>query len=114
MSPVSFKGFFLGVGGELPLRERLGAKMTLDFGLLSSAQETGALAVSVQSANDVNFFMGGYYRWNPKMTLNMGLDVTAHGADYADSSTLTQKVVSLGPSLVVYFSVLHVSVDRVH
>lgn len=102
-SPIAFKGFFIGVGGDFPLREKFGAKMTFDLGLFSSAQETGDAAFDIQGANDVSFFVGGYYRWSPKMTLSLGLDVLAHAAGYSDSSTLTQKIVSFGPSLLYSF-----------
>ncbi len=102
-SPVSFKSPFVGVGGEIPIRDKYIVKMGFDLGVFVSAKETTATLGTITSATDISFYIGGSYRMEPKMTLNLGLEVLSHGADYSDQSSLTQKIVSVGPSLIYYF-----------
>jgi len=66
--PSSFKGVFLGVGGDLPIRANFGAIISLDFGLFISGSRkqfestTASTATSTggDGASAVSFFLGGY------------------------------------------------------
>jgi hypothetical protein len=101
--PCTTKGLFLGVGGDLPLRNGWGALVNFDFGFLNTVSASDFISSSAQSVSSVNFFLGGYYRWKPSLSLRMGLDITSQGADFTDGSTLTHKVTSIGPSLQYFF-----------
>lgn len=102
-APISFKTLVLGVGGDLPLRGGYGALLALDFGLFPGATQTGLASTGAPtSATDVSFFIGGYFRPSPRMTLRAGVDVSSQGAGFR-ASELSQKTVSFAPSLLYYF-----------
>jgi len=102
LGPMAFRGLFLGVGGELPIRGGWGAVLSIDFGLLSSASQSGFNPGAVQSSSDVGFFGGAFYRAAPRMTYRLGFDIDAHSADFTTSS-VTHRKISFGPSLLYYF-----------
>ncbi len=102
-SSNSVKGLFLGVGGALPLREPFGLLLNLDFGILTSASDDNPAAASISGASSVNFYIGGYYRLDQRMTLKAGFEILSQGADYASGAGFSQKVITFGPSLVYYF-----------
>jgi hypothetical protein len=99
----SFTGLFLGVGGDLPIRGDYGALFDLDFGFINGASESGYSTPNVKSSSNVQFRVGGYYRLQPRLTLRIGFDVTAQGADFDGGGSVSNKVVSIGPSLQYYF-----------
>jgi hypothetical protein len=108
LGPVTFGSLFLGVGGDLPIRDGFGGTVSLDFGVLPSATETNVVTGTGvgQSVTDVSFFVGGYYRWTPRLTIRAGLEVFAHSANFlgsTSSSALSQRVVTFAPSLLYYF-----------
>jgi hypothetical protein len=106
-SPTTFGGPFLGLGADLPVRGRYGATLSLDFGILSSASETGLGMGASQAATSFSIYAGGYYRITPRMTARVGFDLMAQSADFVDQTlgpvNLTQKVVSFAPSIQFYF-----------
>jgi len=109
-SPISFKGLFIAVGGDLPIRGGFGAILNIDFGLFTDGSDSSNLFGQVSSANDVEFFAGAYYQYTPRIRFQLGIDVLANGATYTNTSStpsstsnLTQKVVSLVPGIVYYF-----------
>ncbi len=99
----SFKGFLIGIGGDLPVRGGYGAMISLDFGLLTSASESDFTLGALSGASSIAFAAGGYYRPNQRMMLKVGFDILAQGADSAASATLTHRVVTFGPTLVYFF-----------
>lgn len=101
--PSSFSGLFLGLGGDLPLREPLGLLFTLDLGVLKGAEETGMVSSTISGSTDVSFFAGAYYKFDPRMSARAGIDVMIHGADFSNGGSLSHKVISFGPSLLYYF-----------
>jgi hypothetical protein len=115
VGPVSFSSIFLGVGGDLPIRDGFGALVNLDFGLLPSASESSVVTGNGtgQSVTDVVFFIGGYYRWSPRLSIRAGVEVFSHGAGFIGSSAgasgssarseLTQRVITFSPSIIYYF-----------
>jgi hypothetical protein len=106
---VSIGSLFLGVGGQLPLRDDIGLLLNFDFGVLPSATETNIVtgSGSGQSVTDIAFFLGGYYHFSPRMSVRAGLDVLSHSATFAGtggrSASLSQKVITFAPSLIYYF-----------
>ncbi len=108
LGPVTFGSLFLGVGGDLPIRDNFGALVSLDFGVLPSATETNVVTGTGngQSVTDVGIFVGGYYRWTPRLSVRAGVEVMAHSANFvgaSGSSELSQKVITFAPSLLYYF-----------
>jgi hypothetical protein len=106
-NPIGFHGLFLGLGGELPLTDQWGAILNLNFGVFTGASEDTAFLGSISGTSDVDFFIGGYYRLDPRITIRAGFDIQANGADGTSStygnSSVSQKVISFVPSLVYYF-----------
>lgn len=101
--PASFKGLFIGVGGELPIRAQYGLALNLDFGLLPSTSVPAYFNGASDSVTDVSFFVGAYYRYSSRMTVRAGFDVMAQSATYLNGGALTERVVAFGPSLLYYF-----------
>lgn len=101
--PTTFKGLFLGLQGDLPLRAGWGALMSLDFGLFTSATADTYITSAVSSASAVNFFVGGYYRVANRMNLRMGVDLASQSADFASGQSINHKILSFGPSLQYFF-----------
>lgn len=101
--PNSFRGLFLGIGGDLPVRGRFGVNLNLDVGLLSSAGTSAIGAGNANGANSLAFSAGAYYRYDSRMTIRLGLDIDSNSADYSSGATLTHRVVAFGPSLLYYF-----------
>lgn len=100
---ATFKGLFLGVGGDLPIRNRYGALLSLDFGISPTAKFEGLGTNSKGSANAINFYLGGYYRLDPRMTVRVGADVLAHTLDFENGPNLTHRTITFGPALLFYF-----------
>jgi hypothetical protein len=100
--PLSIGSVFLGIGGDLPIRGQWGALVNFDFRLLTSASQSW-MSGDASGASDVALFLGGYYRWTPKMTIRGGLDIVANSADFSNGSSISQKTVTIGPSLLYYF-----------
>jgi hypothetical protein len=100
--PISFGGLFLGLGGDIPVRGKWGALANFNLRFLSSVDQswTGS---SHSSSSDIELFVGGYYRWKPKMTIRGGLEIISNGADFPNNRNLTQKTITIGPSLLYYF-----------
>lgn len=103
LAPVSFTSPFIGVGGELPIRGKYGAIVNLEFGLFPGGGETGQPNGSTDGASDVRFSLAGYYRWSPRTTFRVGVDILANSAEFSSNSSLSQKIVTVAPSLVYYF-----------
>ena len=58
VGPSSFKGLFIGVGGDLPLRGKYGALMSLDIGISPSINETDFSSGDSSGVMDVSFTWG--------------------------------------------------------
>jgi hypothetical protein len=102
--PISFKGLYLGIGGDLPIRNNWGAVLNFDIGLANSVTEGDAFTNGgASSSSDVNFLIGGYYRYSNRLTFRLALDVTASSADFNNGNSLSQKLVSLSPAVLYYF-----------
>jgi hypothetical protein len=107
ISPTVFRSVFLGIGGDLPIRDRFGALLNLDFGLFTFGKETttpaGALSGDFNSASGIQFFAGGYYRLNNRMTIRAGIGLTSHSVEFSKGASLSQKMITFAPALIYYF-----------
>jgi hypothetical protein len=101
--PSKSSGLFLGVGGELPIRGPAVAVMNFDFGIINSASAKDFITASTISSQYVQFFLGGIYRYEPRMSFRFGVNVLGTSADFSDSTSLSQKVISIGPDFIFYF-----------
>ncbi len=102
-APFSEKAFFLGLGGDLPIRNNWGARLELEFGLLNSASETSSLNGSVSSASHARIYFGGYYRYKARITFQAGFEIQADGADFDSGASLSHKTYNFIPSVLYYF-----------
>jgi len=103
LAPVSFKGLFLGLGGELPLRGKWAALLNLNFSLFPSASQTSTSNIAAASASFMNFSVGASYRSSQRLSFRANLDVAAHGADFPEGAVLSQKVIAITPAVLYYF-----------
>jgi hypothetical protein len=93
---------FAGIGGDLPLRDRVGILVEIDLGILRSVTETGFTNGAISGTQDFSVFVGGYYLFGPKMRIRAGFEIYSQGADFANAS-FTNKAVLFAPSLLYYF-----------
>lgn len=100
--PSSFRSPYIGVGGELPIRDKYGVRMDLEFGLFTSGTETGN-AAAINGASDIVAYLGGYYRYNTRMTIRAGIQVIANGTEATPATSMSQKVITFMPSILYYF-----------
>jgi hypothetical protein len=102
--PISFKGLYLGLGGDLPVRDDWGALLNFDIGLLNSVSESDAFNNgSASDSSNVAFTIGGYYRYTNRLTFRLSLDVTANSADFSNGNSVSQKVITVSPAVLYYF-----------
>ncbi|MGK5081998.1 hypothetical protein WDW37_01740 [Bdellovibrionota bacterium FG-1] len=102
-APFSVKSVMLGLGGDIPLRGHWGAKLDLEFGLLNSGTEAGLTSISLASSHNARIYLGGYYRYLPRITFQFGFEIHGTGGTYDNGNTLSQKTFTLLPSVVAYF-----------
>ena len=99
--PMSIGSFIAGIGGEIPIRSKWGVRAEVDFRVLSSGSANW-VSDTVNGAYDVDFFVGGYYRYNSRIAFRCGLDLVFSGIDFRAGTSIGQKVVTIGPSLLYY------------
>ncbi len=100
---IGFKGLYLGVGGDLPIRDHWGVILNVDFGLLTGASEAGNASGVSQGATTVSFFTGAYYRLSPQITLRGGFDLYSSSSDFAGSNSINHKIIAFSPAILYYF-----------
>ncbi len=102
-STVDYSGLTVGVGGDLPFREAFGGELSIDFGVITSGTEAGGYYGTNSGATLVDFRLGGYYWFEPKIKLLFSVDVKSYSLDFASGSTISNKVLSFGPQVNFYF-----------
>lgn len=100
---VSYSSLFLGVGGDLPIREDYGLLLNVDFGLFGSGSENAGFFGTSSSSSSVSFFAGGYVWLQTKMKLQVGLDFKSNSMDFVNGGSISNKSLALAPSLLFYF-----------
>jgi hypothetical protein len=100
--PTSFGGLALAVGADLPLWNVYGALLSFDYGVMQTAAAEGVTGTP-SGVTNMGFYLGGYYRLAPKMTVRTGIELLMSGADMGSGASLTHSAVSIGPSLLYYF-----------
>lgn len=100
---TTYSGMYVGLGGDIPLRDDFGAILDVDFGLFSGGSEDAGFFGTQSGGSSVNFFAGGYAWIEAKMKLQLGLDFKSHSLNFVNGGTLTNKSVAFGPSLLIYF-----------
>lgn len=99
----SLGSLMIGLGGDLPVRGGYGALVDLGFGGINSGSADAIDSSGVQGSQQVSFYLGGYFRINPHMTARLGLGIEALSLDLVDSSSISQKMLTFGPTLLYYF-----------
>jgi hypothetical protein len=102
-NPYSVKSVFLGLGGDLPVRDNYGARLELEFGLFNSGSETGGTSGSINSTHNATIFFGGYYHYKPRMLFQAGLEIQGTGSEFSSGSSLSQRTITFMPSIQYYF-----------
>lgn len=108
IGPTSFSTVFLGLGGDLPIRNNFGVDIDFEIGVLNSVTESGTTTGGFSdgdttSASSVSFSLGGYYRLNQRLTIRGALEVLAQSATFQDQANISQKIITFTPSLLYYF-----------
>jgi hypothetical protein len=100
---AGYGSFFIGVGGDLPIRDEYGAELNLDLGLIHSQSNTGFSPGAATGISDIHFYIGGYYRFAPRISLKIGVDVQSQGTDFDSGTSLSDHTISFGPQIQYYF-----------
>ncbi|MEK6705599.1 MAG: hypothetical protein AABZ06_07410 [Bdellovibrionota bacterium] len=103
-SPFSVSSVSLGLGGDVPIRDKWSVLLNIDFGLFSSGNAPGGVLPKVDSASHVSLFVGTLYNWSARMAIRGGLSVLANGAEFSEQGTsLSHRIVAITPALLYYF-----------
>jgi hypothetical protein len=102
-SPYSVKSIFLGLGGDLPIRDNYGANVELDFGAFNFASETGGIDGNVSSSHDAVIYIGGYYRYKPRILFRLGFEIQGNGSNFDLPSSISQKTLAILPAVQYSF-----------
>ncbi len=100
--PANVNSIFLGLGGSMPVQEEWGALAEINLRLMSSVTANW-LTETVSSTSDAEILLGATYRLNPKSVVRLTLEYLATGADFSAGSSLSQKTMTFGPTLLYYF-----------
>lgn len=100
---VTYSSLFLGVGGDIPIREDMGAILDLDFGIFGSGSDDVGSFGSTNGGGSVSFFAGGYTWLKPKMKLQVGVDFKSNSLNFITGRSISNKTFALAPSLLFYF-----------
>jgi hypothetical protein len=103
LAPITFRSLFVGLGGEVPIRDGFGATLDFGIGVINGASETSQLSGNTNSASDVSFSLGGYYRYTQRITFRATLDGQFNSADFATKRSLSQHVLTVVPAAVFFF-----------
>lgn len=112
-SPSSFKSGYIGIGGSLPIVDPIGVELGLDFGIFSSATQSGTPADTTTTsspvtldptgASDIAFHVSPFYRLSPQMSAVLGIHIQANDIDVTTPATLSQKMITIAPAILYYF-----------
>jgi hypothetical protein len=100
---VAFKSLFLGLGGDIPVRDGWGTLVDLGIGIINDVDEDSNYSGNANSITDVSLTLGGYYRYTPRITFRATLDFLWDSADFDSQRSLSQKVITFSPAIVYYF-----------
>jgi hypothetical protein len=102
-APITFRSLFVGLGGEVPIRDGYGATLDFSIGILNGVSESGNFSGNTDSASDVSFSLGGYYRYTQRITFRATLDGQFNNADFKTQKSVSQHVLTFVPSVVFFF-----------
>lgn len=100
---VSYNSLFLGVGGDLPVRDDYGIILDADFGVFGSGTEEAGYFGTATGASSVSFFAGGYAWLDPKLKFQVGIDFKSNSVDFVTGGSISNKAFAIAPSLLFYF-----------
>lgn len=100
--PISIGSIFLGIGGDLPIRDTFGIQTNFNCRVFSFVGQN-LTNQSVSGVSDIEFYLGGYYRSSPRITVRVGFEIKASGVDFNGGATLSQKTITFAPGLLYYF-----------
>jgi hypothetical protein len=102
--PVSASGLLIGFGGDIPIRQEVGALLNIEIGLLSSASMSGTFyGRSVSGVSVADIELGAYYWFQPKLKFKFSAEIKTHNLTTSTNSTISNKLISFGPSALFYF-----------
>lgn len=99
----SFGSLFLGVGGEVPFKDILTIQLGLDLGLLKSADNVFPEYGDPASTTDLMFQFGAAYHLNERLNVRLMFKISSQSMDFTNGESISQKVLSVGPSVLYYF-----------
>ncbi len=103
LGSLTVKGLFLGIGGDMPIRDDWGALLAIDLDLLKDEQVEGVAGYDPDGSTDVSFFLGGYKQLMPRLTIRAGFDINVQNVDFMRGEALTHRSILFTPSLLYYF-----------
>jgi len=107
-APTTFSGLFFGLGGELPLRDKYGVDLSIDIGIANSTALSSLDIGAADGTSNVNFYLGGFYRLMPVLSVTAGMifinqtyDALPSGG--ASTANITNKILGASTSIRYYF-----------
>lgn len=100
---VAYNGLFLGVGGDLPVRQDYGVILDVDFGIFANGTEEAGYFGTSTGGGTVSFFAGGYAWIDSKLKFQVGIDFKSNSIDFVTGGSISNKTFAVSPSLLFYF-----------
>lgn len=100
---VSYGSLFIGVGGDLPVRQDYGVLLDVDFGVFGGGTEDAGYFGTSTGGSSVSFLAGGYAWLDPKLKFQVGIDFKSNSIDFVSGGSISNKAFAISPSLLFYF-----------
>ncbi|MBN22152.1 MAG: hypothetical protein CL678_12805 [Bdellovibrionaceae bacterium] len=101
--PVDFGGLFIGMGIDVPFRDRWEVILGFDLGLFNSVTETGFISGDSSGVSVITFNLSGLYHYTNRMAFKAGFDFVAQSADFDSTISLSHRIISFEGSVLFYF-----------
>lgn len=99
----SLNSLFIGVGGEIPFRKTTTFQFGMDVGLIKTPTNIKPNFGSALSSTDLMFNFGATYQLNQNFHARVLLKINSQSMDFSNGKTISQKLLSIGPSILYYF-----------
>ena len=94
---------FVGFGGEIPFKNLITIQMGIDLGLFRSATSVFPTYGDPTGSSDLMFELAGLYHLSGRLSARLLLKINSQSMDFAGGESISEKLLSVGPSLLYYF-----------
>jgi hypothetical protein len=98
-----FGSLFIGIGGQVSLRDQIGAEMGLDLGVIRSASTASIGFGDASASTDLSFHVAGTYHLDEQFFVRLLIRLNSESMDFPGGQSISEKSFTISPSLMYYF-----------